>query len=198
MSRSDDVYTWFKAQTSPAGVYPGCRYGWLRLEHSGNDKKGPGRGDRDTGSSAEPQEFYRLPGTLGRQYRLCGKLQNIYAGGGSGTSALGTGKPDIGSRSKGRFLAKLSGFLDPEEYPKGRLLSVTGTLSANIRKPIGKYLYDYPVIEAEARYLWPEEEPYYPPTPIIGIHFSTPGILMGTGTLTGGNLSAPVGVRSVR
>ena len=75
------------------------------------------------------------------------------------------GKPDVGSRSKGRFLAKLSGFLDPEEYPKGRLLSVTGTLSANIRKPIGKYLYDYPVIEAEARYLWPEEEPYYPPYP---------------------------------
>ena len=57
----------------------------------------------------------------------------------------------------------MSGFLDPEENPKGRLLSVTGTLSANVKKRIGEYLYDYPVVDSEARYLWPEEEVYpYP------------------------------------
>ena len=72
------------------------------------------------------------------------------------------GKPDDSARSRGRFLARLSGFLDPEEYPKGRLLSVTGNLSANTEKAIGQYLYTYPVVESEARYLWPEEEPYYP------------------------------------
>lgn len=73
-----------------------------------------------------------------------------------------SGEPDESAKASGRFLAKVSGFLDPEEYPKGRLLSVTGKLSVNIRKPVGEYLYDYPVIEAEARYLWPEVEPYYP------------------------------------
>ena len=77
-----------------------------------------------------------------------------------------SGKPDDSGKSKGRFQAKLSGFLDPEEYPKGRLMSVTGTLSENIRKTIGEYIYDYPVVEAEVHYLWPEEVtypyPYYP------------------------------------
>lgn len=74
-----------------------------------------------------------------------------------------SGEPDDRAKGKGRFLVKISGFLDPEEYSKGRLLSVTGKLSANIRKTIGEYLYDYPVIDAEARYLWPEIESYpYP------------------------------------
>lgn len=73
------------------------------------------------------------------------------------------GRPDDSAKSKGRFLARVQGFLDPEENPKGRLMSVTGSLSETIKKRIGEYLYDYPVVDAEARYLWPEEEVYpYP------------------------------------
>ncbi|MCB1872969.1 MAG: Slp family lipoprotein [Gammaproteobacteria bacterium] len=73
------------------------------------------------------------------------------------------GKPDESAKSMGRFMARVPGFLDPEEHPKGRLLSVTGKLSTPIEKRIGEYLYDYPVVDAEARYLWPKEEVYpYP------------------------------------
>ena len=74
-----------------------------------------------------------------------------------------SGEPDDSAKSKGRFLVRLSGFLDPEEYSRGRLLSVTGVLSANLKKSIGTYVYDYPVVTAEAHYLWPEVEAYpYP------------------------------------
>lgn len=43
------------------------------------------------------------------------------------------------------------------------MMSVTGKLATKVSKRIGEYLYDYPVIDAEAYYLWPETEPYpYP------------------------------------
>ncbi|MCP4286748.1 MAG: Slp/YeaY family lipoprotein [Gammaproteobacteria bacterium] len=74
-----------------------------------------------------------------------------------------SGKPDDSGRGKGRFLARISGFVDPEEYTQGRLLTVTGKLSRIVKNTIGEYLYDYPVVEAEARHLWPEVEVYpYP------------------------------------
>lgn len=82
-----------------------------------------------------------------------------------GRSLSNDGEPNDSGKSKGRFLAKLAGFLDPEDYPKGRLMSVTGKLAANISKRIGEYLYEYPVVEAEVYYLWPEPEFYPYPYP---------------------------------
>lgn len=70
------------------------------------------------------------------------------------------GEPVENARSKGRFIARIPGFLDPEEYQPGRLLTVSGKLSGGTRKQIGEFVYDYPIVDVEARYLWPVEEIY--------------------------------------
>jgi outer membrane lipoprotein len=75
------------------------------------------------------------------------------------------GKPKDDSRSIGRFLARIEGYLEPEEYPKNREITVTGTIIEVVQKPVGEYPYSYPVVEVEAYYLWPKQKdhphPYY-------------------------------------
>jgi outer membrane lipoprotein len=73
------------------------------------------------------------------------------------------GKPKDDSRSIGRFLARIEGYLEPEEYPKNHQITVTGTITEVVEKPVGEYPYPYPVIEVEAYYLWPEQKVYSHP-----------------------------------
>lgn len=73
------------------------------------------------------------------------------------------GKPLTSSKSEGRFIARIKGFLEPEEYPKDRLLTVTGTLQKVVEQPVGKYPYPYPVVDVQAYHLWPQEKHYPPP-----------------------------------
>ena len=72
----------------------------------------------------------------------------------------GKGKPDAGSSGKGRFMVRFDGFLDPEEYTKDRLLTVTGRTSGVREKPVGEYLYRYPLVVPDSYYLWSVEQPY--------------------------------------
>ncbi len=73
------------------------------------------------------------------------------------------GKPQEESKSGGRFLARIPGFLEPEEYPKDRLLTVTGKVREVVEQPVGSYPYPYPVVDVKAFHLWPEERRTYPP-----------------------------------
>jgi outer membrane lipoprotein len=70
------------------------------------------------------------------------------------------GKPLREGQIGGRFMARIPGFLEPEEYPKDRLLTVTGEVKEVIEQPIGSYPYPYPVVEVKAYHLWPEEKSY--------------------------------------
>jgi outer membrane lipoprotein len=70
------------------------------------------------------------------------------------------GKPREETKSGGRFIARIPGFLEPEEFPKDRLMTVTGTLKEVLEQPVGNYPYPYPVVDTEAYYLWPEEKRY--------------------------------------
>ena len=72
------------------------------------------------------------------------------------------GKPREESNSGGRFIARIPGYLEPEEYPKDRLMTVTGTIKELLEKPVGNYPYPYPVVDVESYYLWPEEKRYPP------------------------------------
>jgi outer membrane lipoprotein len=72
------------------------------------------------------------------------------------------GKPIEASKSRGRFLARIAGFQEPEEYPKDRLLTVTGQVKQVIEQPVGSYPYPYPVVDVKAYHLWPEEKVYPP------------------------------------
>lgn len=71
------------------------------------------------------------------------------------------GKPDQDSKSQGRFMARIPGFLEPEEYPKDRLLTVTGQVNEVLEQAVGSYPYPYPVVDVEARHLWPEVKSYH-------------------------------------
>lgn len=69
------------------------------------------------------------------------------------------GAPRSGASAQGRFLARVQGFLDPAEYPKDRELTVVGMLTGVETRRVGEYPYSYPVLQVEARHLWPEPQP---------------------------------------
>lgn len=69
------------------------------------------------------------------------------------------GEPSTGSPGEGRFIARIAGFVDPAEYARDRGLTVEGPLLGLETRSVGEYPYAYPVVSAEARYLWPETPP---------------------------------------
>ena len=69
------------------------------------------------------------------------------------------GEPRIGQPGAGRFIARVTGFVDPAEYQKDRPLTVVGALSGVATRPVGHYAYAYPVVRVETRYLWPKAPP---------------------------------------
>jgi outer membrane lipoprotein len=78
------------------------------------------------------------------------------------------GRPRPVDLSQGRFLAKVSGFLDPAIYKPEREVTVRGRVEAVVEQSIGEYRYSYPVVLAEDAYLWqprlsPPRSPYYDP-----------------------------------
>lgn len=58
-----------------------------------------------------------------------------------------------------RFIAVIKQFLDPAQYGAGKRLTVSGTLAGKLQRPVGEYLYAYPVVEAQSHYLWPVYQP---------------------------------------
>jgi len=73
------------------------------------------------------------------------------------------GRPRGKEPGTGRFIALLTGFADPAEYPEKRLLTVTGRLERLEPRPIGEYPYSYPVVMVEQSHLWPKPTPQGPP-----------------------------------
>ncbi|WP_295441616.1 Slp family lipoprotein [uncultured Thiodictyon sp.] len=69
------------------------------------------------------------------------------------------GEPHSGEPGTGRFIARVTGFLDPAEYQKERALTVVGTLAGVQTRPVGDYRYAYPLLRVESRYLWPKAAP---------------------------------------
>ena len=69
------------------------------------------------------------------------------------------GRPQDTDAMNGRFLARLDGFLDPQIYTTGRQITVAGKLEKTIVRNIGDFPYTYPLVQAQAHYLWPPPEP---------------------------------------
>jgi outer membrane lipoprotein len=66
-----------------------------------------------------------------------------------------SGRPDWSDESDGRFIAIVPEFLDPKLYAPDRRLTVTGTLLRTEAGKVGEHPYTYPVVAADAWYLWP-------------------------------------------
>ncbi|MGA9420847.1 MAG: Slp family lipoprotein [Rhodanobacteraceae bacterium] len=65
-----------------------------------------------------------------------------------------------GDASGGRFIACRSGFYDPELFQRGREATVVGRVTGTETGKVGEYDYTYPLVSADAIYLWPERPVY--------------------------------------
>jgi len=66
------------------------------------------------------------------------------------------GEPDPKAVSKGRFLARVDGFLDPAIYAPARKITVRGRLENTIVRLIDEHPYRFPLVQARTHYLWPK------------------------------------------
>ncbi|GAA0719920.1 Slp family lipoprotein [Dokdonella soli] len=77
-------------------------------------------------------------------------------------------RPRSSDASGGRFIACRNGFYDPEEFQRGRDLTIVGRVTGTDRGKVGEFDYSYPHVAADAIYLWPKRPlyvrtPYYDP-----------------------------------
>ena len=71
-------------------------------------------------------------------------------------------RPIIDSKSSGRFLVRVPGFLEPTEFAADREITVVGKVSGSEARAIGEFQYNYPLIQADSYHLWEERvEPKY-------------------------------------
>jgi outer membrane lipoprotein len=71
------------------------------------------------------------------------------------------GRPKSGLHSQGRFIARSAGFLEPEIYAGGTLVTVAGVLIGTETYPVHDQPYVYPVVEIKELRLWPRESDFY-------------------------------------
>ncbi|MBB1125699.1 Slp family lipoprotein [Thiospirillum jenense] len=82
-----------------------------------------------------------------------------------------SGYPQLNRAGLGRFIAKVTGFIDPNVYAAERLLTVVGAVDATQTGNIGEYNYRYPVIKVATHHLWPAIEPIILATPNPHDHY---------------------------
>ncbi|VAX10503.1 hypothetical protein MNBD_GAMMA26-107 [hydrothermal vent metagenome] len=78
-----------------------------------------------------------------------------------------SGYPNNKSTSEGRFMAQITGFVDPAIYTPGRMVTILGLVESTITRQVGEFPYQYPLVAAKSHYLWPERsvisDPWYDP-----------------------------------
>jgi outer membrane lipoprotein len=67
-------------------------------------------------------------------------------------------KPVSRDVSKGRFIVRAPGFLDPAIYRPRRKVTVVGTVVGKETRALDEVSYTYPVISREELHIWPAEE----------------------------------------
>ncbi|HSH41329.1 MAG TPA: Slp family lipoprotein [Arenicellales bacterium] len=64
------------------------------------------------------------------------------------------GLPNIYRKPTGRFVLRRAGFLEPQDYAPGRLLTAVGTIRALTRTTVGQTQLVIPLLSAEQLKLW--------------------------------------------
>ena len=65
-------------------------------------------------------------------------------------------RPIFDDTSEGRFIACKNGFQEPEIFHQGREVTITGRVNEITTQQVGDFEYEYPVVDAQVLYLWPE------------------------------------------
>lgn len=68
------------------------------------------------------------------------------------------GKPLDTDESRGRFMIRHDGYLDPAIYTRGKAITAVGELSGTIPGKIGEMEYKYPLIVSKDIYLFEKEK----------------------------------------
>jgi outer membrane lipoprotein len=81
-----------------------------------------------------------------------------------GTPLDASGRPMPARYSRGRFIAKTPGFLDPEVFRRDRRVTFGGEVVGSETRPLGDTQYTYPIINVLRSHVWGEPLPayYYP------------------------------------
>lgn len=67
----------------------------------------------------------------------------------------GSGRPERGDKTLGRFIACAKGFYDPQVYTQNRQVTIVGNIDGDTTRKVGGYAYHYPKVKAAEIYLWP-------------------------------------------
>ena len=84
------------------------------------------------------------------------------------------GTPSTSDQSQGRFVFRKQGYLEPEIFTKGRMITGGGTVVGTQSGKIGEVEYEFPIIEVEEIKLW--DDPDYRYTPYYGPYLPGWGI----------------------
>ncbi len=68
------------------------------------------------------------------------------------------GRPIHNRDYAGRFIARIDGYLDAEQYAKDRYITISGKVETGLVRLIDEYPYHYPLIHVQEYYLWPEAQ----------------------------------------
>jgi outer membrane lipoprotein len=90
-------------------------------------------------------------------------------------------RPQRDRDALGRFLLVKDGYLEPESFAEGRMISVVGTVSDTRTGRVGETTHDFPVITARQLTLWPQGR-------------EGGGMSFGIGAGSGGSWGGGVGV----
>jgi outer membrane lipoprotein len=71
--------------------------------------------------------------------------------------------PKDGDFSRGRFLARVPKYLDPEIYHNGRKITLAGEVAGKDVQPVGSIDYRYPIVQVKELHLWRTVVRYSPP-----------------------------------
>jgi outer membrane lipoprotein len=74
-------------------------------------------------------------------------------------------RPESTRYSRGRFIAKTSGYLDSEIYKPRRKITVAGEITGKETRPLGNTEYTYPVVMIKQIHLWRRHRVYVSPYP---------------------------------
>lgn len=64
-------------------------------------------------------------------------------------------RPDTAGAAQGRFLARYPHYLETIDYAPGRRITISGTLEKVLPGKVGEAPYTFPLLKADALYLWP-------------------------------------------
>lgn len=67
-------------------------------------------------------------------------------------------RPQVGDSGNGRFIAIMSGFVEPMDYPEGAMVTLNGTLAGSRAGKVGEADYVFPLVRVNQAHRWTADE----------------------------------------